>query len=335
MKKAFIPLGISGAFAVFGLVAAVALTGGLGGGGYEPKDLVIEGDGGTDAQATSPASLVEVFSYVEVRTGEYYQSLENGAEPQRVEGKYNSIGVVDYSKGTNSNITYDRTLAVVQNEYGVVYQYDGVEEQSIGKADRNFLFSYSGEGMYMLFNKYDLTLNNPDDPQMKHFAAQAKGCTDNRGNWYFVGFSDAHMQEMSSLPYPTDKKSAAKYYSYQDSYSLAMQYRNQYLSNVDQNCSTLQYLVNYIANNVDSFDFVEGRYSKEFSTGTLYLDFTSPSAPVMSAVLENEREDLTFAHIGNAKVPYAKKSESKGDFYDLFGEALEDFYLDYYTSLGM
>lgn len=336
MKKAFIPLGISGGFAIFSLVAAVALTGALGGGSFTPEVYEIEGGTGTDSHASSPEELRSLMGQVAFHSGGYYDDLKNldpsQPDPSPEPGKINSLGIIFEGKGTTWSGAYlDRTLTIAQNEKAVYYQAVGTEKDGDRTLNQDAIVSISRKGMFVKYNAYAVTYSAPtSDPyeqmQRDMLAALCSGVNDNLGKWYTVGLSDAHLEELAQQvqPYETDK------YAHWFALNLANQYatdfKGSFISAVDSNnnfISEMTTIINSVTDFVDTNNVYRGTYNNYDVT----IDFTSAVAPSFNYSNLSRGGDVsetaTFKHVNNAIVPIA--DSSSGDIFDLIGKPIEDY----------
>ena len=336
MKKAFIPLGISGAFAVFGLVAAVALTGGLGGGGYTPEKYEIEGGNGIDSTANSPEELKSLMGDVVLQPSTYYDNLKNldpsAPDPSPVEGKINSLGVVFEGRGTNYAGAYlDRTLTIAQNEKAAYYQAVGSEKYNGRTLDQDAILSVSRKGMSVKFNTYSVSYSSPasdeyEKMQRDMMDALIEGINDHRGEWYSVGLSEAHLKELETPVYPYETDKYPHYFALQLSLNYAEQFRSTFLSAIDSNNSFIGQMITVI-NSVTDFVSENFVYRGTYNDYDVVVDFTKPASPSFN-YNDLQRggdvsETATFVHVNNVFVPVA--GDSAGDMFDLFGKPIEKY----------
>jgi hypothetical protein len=311
MKKAFIPLGISGGFAILGLVGALALSVVS----YVPENIKVESAGGNDVTVSNPDELSSELKNTSTFGGSYYQALiGSDVDPEPVEGKNNSIAISCEGRADYGTVSFERSLIVTQNHLGAFYQYDGWSTSGDVKTEQNLLFGISRYGMFVKWNSYSVTaLKGSLDEYSEIFV---KAIQKRRGNWYKVEVSEEPTGEMTEDGMIHD-------YAVGLAQTFATSFSTMFLSSIDSNNTLIGQLITII----DSVKSSESGFTESGTHYYGYIDsinldlyFDSVAKPRIKLSTSQETENLTIEHIDNTKVRIVESA--KGDFYNLFGEGL-------------
>ena len=326
MRKALIPLGIAAAIGAVGLSIAAM------NGPFVPATIALDGAGGTDATVTSVADFEGVLASPAASRGSaYYSALVGQAKDPEPVAKGNSFGATAVGTMTaeqgNLKQTVDRTLKIAQNEKGAIYHIDSrVTESFFGKytarTEQNALFAISRFGAFTKFNSYSVSDTRAEGDKTAQYITEA--ITSNRGKWFTVGISEAHLKEMSSA---SDPMKAMVIGTCQ---SLAASYLANYLNSIDQNNQFFQMTGTFLQAH-------EAELEKRGSTATYYdeaqytrwtFNWSTQAKPRIVAdqqyrsgdAAQIQKQDIELCHLDNIKVDIIENGE--GDFYDLFGPAI-------------
>lgn len=315
-NKAFIPLGISGAFVAFGLVGSLALNAAYNV-MYIPEDIVIEDAGGEDVVASNPEELKTELLKVKIYSGDYYDSLkEETSDPEPAEGFYNSIAIT--CEGGNSS--FNRKLVVTQNQAGAFYQYGGYATTSGVKTEQNTLIGFSRHGMFMKFNDYKVSSEDPNaDLETKKVFENA--VLKHRGKWYKVA---THI-EASYVPTPGMTED--DYYKMMASYTTSMTADSWYKTfkeDLNGNKTIIDQMISILENVEDEDKQSDEYWSGEYNGINYSVSFGNTSKPKFTLSASGETEEIVIEHINNTKVRIVESGD--GDFNDLLDNALYEYY---------
>lgn len=329
-NKAFIPLGISGAFVAFGLVGSLAINAAYNV-MYVPEEIVIESAGGEDVVAETPEELSTKLKSIVVYDGAYYAGLETlpESEPDPVpeEGKYNSLAITCVG-GDGS--TMDRKLVITQNHLGAFYQYDGWHVASGLKITQNTLIGYSRHGMFTKFNNISVVSNaegkEVDEMNQVVFDSIQK----TRGNWYKVACSKAS-SELPVDPSSWTDEQVVDFTVASMAAPFAESFYKSFKESLSYNSVVIAMLISFLDNTsleeLDSHTY-RGVYENLLTSYNVTLHLDDTSAPVFVFDQNNgtERQTITLQHIDNTKVRIVQESEAKGDYFDMLKPGLKELY---------
>ena len=319
-NKAFIPLGISGAFVAFGLVGSLAINAAYNV-MYVPEDIVIEDAGGEDIVAENPEDLTTELLKVKVYSGDYYASLkEETSDPEPEEGFYNSIAIT--CEGGTSSL--QRKLIVTQNQAGAFYQYAGYQVTSGIKNTQNALIGFSRHGMYMKFNEYTYSAEDPSKTVGKEQEVIQNSITKHRGKWYEVAVTK---ELPATPPIPTSQSDMDAYYDYMGSYTAKLtadQWYGSFKNALNGNKNIIDQLIDILQNAALEQQPDSKYYTGEYKGVNISLSLDDSSKPKFTLSGGGETEELVIEHINNTKVRIVESGD--GDFDDLLGKGLAEYY---------
>ena len=316
-NKAFIPLGISGAFVAFGLVGSLAVNAAYNV-MYVPEELAIEGAGGEDVVADNPEDLKTELLKVKIYDGVHYAGLKGEtSDPQPEEGYYCSIGIT--VEGGTSSI--NRKLVVTQNQAGAFYQFNGYMISNEIREDIDALFGFSRHGLFMKFNDYKVS----SEVSEKDFGTKKvleNAVSKHRGKWYEVAVNE----ETSVVPTPG--MSEDDYYKMVAAYTAKNTADAWYADVVDvlnSNQGILDDLL-YVLDNVKEEDKkADDYYSGTIASNINYsLSFSNKSKPKFTLTRGDQTQEMTIEHINNTKVRIVESGD--GDFNDLLNASLVEYF---------
>ena len=316
-NKAFIPLGISGAFVAFGLVGSLAINAAYNA-MYVPEDIVIEDAGGEDVVASNPEELKAELLKVKIYSGDYYDSLkEETSDPEPAEGYYNSVAIT--CEGGDSS--FNRKLIVTQNQAGAFYQYSGYATTSGKvKVDQNALIGFSRHGMFMKFNDYKVSSEDPEaDLEIQKVFEDA--VSKHRGKWYKVA---THI-EPSFVPTPGMTED--DYYRMMASYTTAMtadSWYNTFKNDLNGNKTIIDQMISILENVKEEDKKSDDYWSGTYSGISYSVSFSNKSKPKFTLSAGGENEEIVIEHINNTKVRIVESGD--GDFNDLLDNSLYEYY---------
>ncbi len=335
MRKALIPLGIA---AVIGVVGIVVST--VGGSGYVPATLTLEGAGGTDAEVKDLETFDKVLSSEGLNRGSAYYSALIGAkedpEPLKEGNSFGAIAIggTQVRQGSNSQ-TLERTLTIAQNEKGCIYHIDAVvDARADGESshlDQDLLFAVSRHGMFIKYNNYEQT--NSDKESQKTLDVMNKGVKNHRGNWYELSLSEAHQKEAEKGP-GTSIDSMAHYMALYTCAMTAASWSSEMLSALDGNAqffTMCSEIITAYGEEMSKSGNVWTYEQPKYAT-TYKFDLNTPNEPKIhavqdysqSGVTQKQTQDISFYHLDNCKVEIVESGA--GDMYDLLGSAFEELY---------
>lgn len=329
MKKAIIPMAIA---AAFGLVGVIVYSTGT----YFPATLTLEGAGGTDEQVETLDDVVSAFSSPALARGSaYYQTLmlmDKDPEPLP-EG--NSIGVIcsgNYDDGHGTS--YSRELTIAQNEQGLIYHYDGWQKINGTTTTLDYLMAISRHGMFVKYNKHSIESekegNSAEDQLQKDLSTSINK---NRGKWIYVGVTEEHMKEVEAAQTTTDPSVYMRAMAVASAEMIATQYQAQFLNVVDTNNAQLLELGQIVAQAKSSAEAEGATYKINQADLYVTVNLSNKTTPVLTLTSPfnstvKQLQNISLHHINNTKVEIV--SQSKGDFVDLFGDAI----INYYSNLA-
>ncbi|MBE6126856.1 MAG: hypothetical protein E7182_02660 [Erysipelotrichaceae bacterium] len=332
MRKALIPLGIAAAIGVAGVV--VSSVGGAS--GYVPATLELQAAEGTDQKVQKMDELQTFLTSPAVsRTSDYYRGivgLKTDPEPVAKGNSFGAVATGNFSaKNGQQQMSYDRTLTIAENERGVIYRYEGTATQSANgvtqTVDQDVLYAVSRHGMFIKYNSYSQTMSgNSASASTAQYIND--GIKAHRGQWYTVGISQEHLDEMGKSM-PTTPDAYIRYMAMTTCATIASSFESQMYDSIDGNNQFLTMCAGIIeAHQPDE-------QSKQWNVydDTMQADFAfniqDPVSPKIKATqnvssagtTQVQNQNISLCHLDNIKVEIVETGV--GDFFDLFGSAVE------------
>ncbi len=317
MRKAIIPMAIA---AVFGLTGVIVYSVGT----YVPETITLEGDGGTDTKVEDLDGAIEAFSVPALSRGAaYYQSLMLMEEDPEPLPEGNSIGVhvVGNYNYELTGTSYDRELIIAQNEKGLNYRYDGWQLVSGTKTTLDYLVAVSRHGMFVKYNSHAIA--NQDGEEVDELQRDlSAGMNNNRGKWFKVDISEAHMKEAA------ETSDYIRSMVITTCAMVATQYQSQFLNVVETNNGQILELAQIINSAKSSAEQNGKIYRISNSNLNAAVNLNNATQPVVvldspTSSKEKQHQDITVCHINNTKVNIIENGQ--GDFVDLFGDAITNY----------
>lgn len=332
MRKALIPLGIAAAIGVAGVV--VSSVGGAS--GYVPATLELQAAEGTDQKVQKMDELQTFLTSPAVsRTSDYYRGivgLKTDPEPVAKGNSFGCVATGNFSaKNARQEMSYDRTLTIAENERGVIYRYEGTTTLSANSVtqtvEQDVLYALSRHGMFIKYNSYSQTMTgNSASASTAQYIND--GIKAHRGQWYTVGISQEHLDEMGKAM-PTTPDAYFRYMAMTTCASIASTFEAQMYDSIDGNNQFLTMCAGIIgAHQLDA-------QSKQWNIhdDSMQADFTfdihDPVNPKIKATqnissagtTQVQNQNISLCHLDNIKVEIVETGV--GDFFDLFGSAVE------------
>ena len=332
MRKALIPLGIAAAIGVAGVV--VSSVGGAG--VYVPATLELQAADGTDQKVQKMDELQTFLTSPAVSRGAtYYRGLIGAKTDPEPVAKGNSFGCVatgNYSvKTARQEMSYNRTLTIAENERGVIYRYEGkttmTADDVTQTVDQDVLYALSRHGMFVKYNSYlqTLTGNSASASTVQYINDGIKA---HRGQWYTVGISQEHLDEMGKAM-PSTPDGYIRYMAMTTCASIASTFEAQMYDSIDGNNQFLTMCAGIIGSHQldpqsKQWNIHDDTYQADFK-----FDINDPVNPKITATQnissagasQIQNQNISLCHLDNIKVEIIETGV--GDFFDLFGSAIE------------